>query len=79
VSASRVPVEWLEDQLSENVLNIMARANAGELSREYRKQRGEDGPPDDVLAAAAIVEMCRQAFTGEWDDEVLGQADGVQA
>jgi hypothetical protein len=54
----------LEKRLAENVLGIMSKVSDGSLDAEAMEQ----GIPGDVtsgqLAAAAIVEMCRQAFTG---------------
>ena len=59
----------LEAELAQNVMGIIQKARAGDLAPVYVAHHPEDRnpPTDDQLAAAAIVEMCRQAFTGEWD------------
>jgi predicted nucleic acid-binding protein len=60
-----------EIELAEMAYEIMQKAARGELSQAYLDQKGgtTDSPNDFQLAAAAIVEMCRQAFSGEWEGE----------
>ena len=63
--------EDLEIELAEMAYGIMQKAARGELSQAYLEQKGgtTDSPNDFQLAASAIVEMCRQAFSGEWEGE----------
>lgn len=63
--------EELAVQLGEMAQGIIERARRGELSAAYLEREGGAAEPvsDDLLAAAAIVEMCRQAFSGEWSKE----------
>jgi hypothetical protein len=69
-------VAWLKTQeteleLAQNVYDVMQRAARGELAVAFLAARGElaDAPDDYQIAAAAVVEMCRQAFTGELETE----------
>jgi len=63
--------ERLELELAHNVYDVMQRAARGELAVAFLAARGElaDAPDDYQIAAAAVVEMCRQAFTGELETE----------
>ena len=63
--------ERLELELAHNVYDVMQQAARGELAEAFLAARGGSAaaPDDYQIAAAAVVEMCRQAFTGELETE----------